>query len=283
MFVCLNMMKKLHVLLKPFLFNFHVLIFLLFGIWLVVINKALGTPLTFWQASAIIGLHALAYAIWINLFLRWQQRKYKEMIRACLYLLLGMPALVFVVVYAFLPIINESMHSPDVPFSWMLYFWNIYRGYMTTGFLAALYVFLKRSSFFQQFHLLAASAEAVTNSTSTEGPGEKSVIVRLGTNLIPIDYIKIAYIETSGNYIKIFETDHNVKTVRDSLNNFMPKLPRTIFFRIHRSFVINLNHIEYIDVGRKVKLKGFKQLFTISRRYYGEFEKVWTKKGEKIS
>lgn len=63
----------------------------------------------------------------------------------------------------------------------------------------------------------------------------------------------------------------------------MPKLPRTIFFRIHRSFVINLNHIEYIDVGRKVKLKDFKQLFTISRRYYGEFEKVWTKKGEKIS
>jgi len=68
-------------------------------------------------------------------------------------------------------------------------------------------------------------------------------------NKVKID--EIYYIESDHVYINVY-TKSKKLTIRASLNTFIQSLNKDVFFRIHRSYAVNVNHIESINTDNVV-------------------------------
>ena len=57
----------------------------------------------------------------------------------------------------------------------------------------------------------------------------------------------ILFIEGSGNYVKIHSQNEKPLMVLDKLTDLQNKLPQKQFIRIHKSFIVNVSHIQKIE------------------------------------
>ena len=78
------------------------------------------------------------------------------------------------------------------------------------------------------------------------------LFVRKGQMFEKVSFADILWLEPDGNYTNIV-TDSSRYVVRSSLKDFQDHLPASSFFRIHRSYVINLAHVQAIDL-QQVKI-----------------------------
>lgn len=69
--------------------------------------------------------------------------------------------------------------------------------------------------------------------------------VKQGHRTILLDPSKIKYICASGYYAEIY-TEENKYVLRESLKKLIKQLNQKIFFRIHRSSIVNINYIQEI-------------------------------------
>lgn len=79
-----------------------------------------------------------------------------------------------------------------------------------------------------------------------ENPAAHKLIIKDSGKIIIIPADNIACIEAFDYYIKI-HYDAIFKLTRIPLKNIIPRLPEDQFIRVHRSFVINLNHIDQLE------------------------------------
>jgi DNA-binding LytR/AlgR family response regulator len=66
---------------------------------------------------------------------------------------------------------------------------------------------------------------------------------------------EILYIEALDDYIKIYRKNKPRLVARSSLKNILSQLPESEFIRVHRSYVINTNHVESISL-KNVQIEG---------------------------
>ncbi len=76
-------------------------------------------------------------------------------------------------------------------------------------------------------------------------PESDKLFINVNKRLIKIDFDDINYIEASGDYVRIY-TDEKKYLVHSTMKNVESKLPSNQFFKVHRSYIINLNKI--IDI-----------------------------------
>ncbi len=81
---------------------------------------------------------------------------------------------------------------------------------------------------------------------------EGKILVKADKKLYALSFSEIKFIEGQGDYIRIHTLQHKLM-VHDTIRNFLESLPEEDFMRIHKSWVINLNHIEFIE-GNQVKI-----------------------------
>ena len=93
-----------------------------------------------------------------------------------------------------------------------------------------------------------------------------SIFIKDGYYFYKIKYNDIFYIESDHVYINIYTASKKL-TIRASLGNFMENLNQDIFSRVHRSYIVNLNHIESITTDYVV-VKG--QKIPTSKKYKDE-------------
>ncbi len=77
----------------------------------------------------------------------------------------------------------------------------------------------------------------------------RSIFIKSDKKIIKLNFDEIYYAEAYGNYVKIF-TDKMILTPF-TLSRFLEKLPKH-FVRIHKSYVINFNHLKMIDGNRVI-------------------------------
>lgn len=58
---------------------------------------------------------------------------------------------------------------------------------------------------------------------------------------------EIIFIEGSGNYVKIHSLSEKPLMVLEKLSDIQSKLPEKQFLRVHRSFIVNVSHIQKIE------------------------------------
>lgn len=72
-----------------------------------------------------------------------------------------------------------------------------------------------------------------------------------------VGFDEILYLEAQGDYVKFFTKNKNI-TVHGKMKDFIAQLPEKDFERIHKSYVISLSKVEYVE-GNMVKV-GDKKL-----------------------
>ncbi len=72
------------------------------------------------------------------------------------------------------------------------------------------------------------------------------IFVRTDSILIKIKINEILYIQAMGDYVNIFTAGKRT-TVHITLKGIEEKLPKDLFYRLHRSYLIATNHIDNVE------------------------------------
>ena len=91
---------------------------------------------------------------------------------------------------------------------------------------------------------------------------ESSFYINIGKRLIKIDTNSILYFQAKGDYVTI-KTESNNYIMHNTLKKIENKLPAGMFFKSHRSYLINTKKI--IDIEENTVLIG-KDVVPVSRR-----------------
>jgi DNA-binding LytR/AlgR family response regulator len=112
--------------------------------------------------------------------------------------------------------------------------------------------FFKATNKFFQVQEVAAPAAAIAPSTS--GNEKDYIYVNSNKKNIRLRFEDILYVESVKDYIKIHTADQKV-VAKQTMSAFEAELPSNQFLRIHRSFIINRNHITAFT-AKDVELGG---------------------------
>jgi DNA-binding LytR/AlgR family response regulator len=130
-------------------------------------------------------------------------------------------------------------------------------GYITKPF--------KKSDLFANLNLVASQLRESKNNT---------LLIKDGYNNVIIPFDEILYIEGEGNYINIF-TAGKKSVSRQSMDSVMEQLDNSLFFRIHRSFIINITKVTRYS-KKEAEVNGTR--LPVSRNIADEFEKLMQNK-----
>lgn len=146
-------------------------------------------------------------------------------------------------------------------------FTTAYRDYAVEGFeLKAVDYLLKPISFDRLQKALTTYFDIygnVTEPTTLTQEVSDFMFVRSDRKMIKINYDAIRYIESYSDYLKIHTATETIVT-RETITAIEAKLPRRQFLRIHRSYIIAIQHIESFT---NEHISIHKQALSISRSY----------------
>ncbi len=138
-------------------------------------------------------------------------------------------------------------------------FTTAYRDYAVEGFeLRAVDYLLKPISLERlerALNTFESSSSISLKTKVTASDIANFMFVRSDRKMIKIDYDHIIYIESYSDYLKIHLKEQTIVT-RETISAIEAKLPKHRFLRIHRSYVISVQHIEsftneYIVISEK--------------------------------
>lgn len=73
------------------------------------------------------------------------------------------------------------------------------------------------------------------------------VFIKDGYCYRKVYYTDIFYLQSEHNYVSLILKDNKKILVRSSFNEFIEMLPAHLFQRVHRSYVVNINHIVAVE------------------------------------
>ncbi|WP_460219137.1 LytR/AlgR family response regulator transcription factor [Psychroserpens sp. MEBiC05023] len=139
-------------------------------------------------------------------------------------------------------------------------FTTAYRDYAVEGFeLKAVDYLLKPISFERlqiavsnYFEIYGHKREVIVSSIDASD----FMFIRSERKMMKVDYATIIYIESYSDYLKIHQKGRTLIT-RETISAIEAKLPKHLFLRIHRSYIISINSIqsftnEHITINNKV-------------------------------
>lgn len=121
---------------------------------------------------------------------------------------------------------------------------------------------VKKSDLYACIILAVSKFEAAQQETTT-------IAIKDGyeTVLLPLNTIR--YVEAEGNYLNIY-CDAKKYVIRQSLETFLKDVNNAIFFRIHRSFIVNIQKV--VRFSKKEIILSENTILPISRTVKDEFE-----------
>ena len=103
---------------------------------------------------------------------------------------------------------------------------------------------------------------------------EKNIFLKSGKKTFRIQSSDILYIKSENEYIKYVTTKNKPILVLGALKDLIPtKFDKETFIRIHRSYIVNLNHISYVE-GHMVCIN--QELIPIGETYRSAFFSLWS-------
>ena len=104
----------------------------------------------------------------------------------------------------------------------------------------------------------AADTPAIAHHQATPATEPGRIYIKSDKKQIQLDLDDVYYLESVGNYVKVWGADKFVLTAR-TLTSFEEQLPADIFVRIHKSYMLNRKYVHYIE-GNTIRLKNGKEL-----------------------
>ena len=134
----------------------------------------------------------------------------------------------------------------------LVVFTTAYPEFAVEGFeLEALDYLLKPFSFERFLKAVNRAIEKLDEDKAT-GTSPSGLLVKADKKLYKLDFQDILYLEAFGDYVKVF-TKQKMLLTKERLSVLEEGLPKNSFQRIHRSFIISLGAVEFIE-GNMVKI-----------------------------
>lgn len=128
-----------------------------------------------------------------------------------------------------------------------------YSEYALEGFRLHVVDYLLKPIAFQRFFQAASKAQKMFRSQillHNNGEDSKSnMYIRQGDSFDRIAWQDILYVEGMQNYLKLHFKDKTL-VIHQTMTSLEEILPKDTFFRIHRSFLLNISYIDSISGGR---------------------------------
>jgi len=102
--------------------------------------------------------------------------------------------------------------------------------------------FLKAVNKVQEQYQLEQTSGTTTESSSSD---DQQLFIKSDKRLINISLSEIYYLESYGNYVKVW-LEKEFHLTPKTLTQFEELLPSSDFFRIHKSFILNRKFIDYV-------------------------------------
>lgn len=170
-----------------------------------------------------------------------------------------------------MPIINGIEWLKSLEESPEVIFTTAYAEHAVEGFnLNALDYLLKPFSFDRFLKAVNKFLVAKKKPDTNQSDISKTIWVKSNKKSYPIKLSELSYIESDGDYLKLY-LDNKPIVIHETLKHFISKLPNKVFMKIHRSFVINITKVEYIE-GNQVSLAS--KLIPLAASYREEFYKA---------
>ena len=93
---------------------------------------------------------------------------------------------------------------------------------------------------------------------------ERPIFVREGSKIIRLRREEILFLEGYGDYVKVHRINGKPLLTQVSLKRFEEFLDRNRFCRVHRSYIVSLSHINYIE---RKRIRIGEELIPISDSY----------------
>lgn len=94
---------------------------------------------------------------------------------------------------------------------------------------------------------------------------EQPLFVKEGNKIVRVDQSEILYLEGYGDYVKIHHTNGKILLSQVSLKRFETCLDKKKFCRVHRSYIIAILHINYIE---RKRIRIGNELIPVSDSHY---------------
>lgn len=140
----------------------------------------------------------------------------------------------------------ESIKHPP-----MVIFTTAYSEYALDGYRLEVVDYLLKPIAFKRFYQAVIKAKELfllKNNSKLE-VSDNSVFVKHEDSYVKIEWSEILYIEAMQNYLKLHLKDRSL-IIHQTMIAIEDLLPKEQFFRIHKSYLINIAHIDSITGNR---------------------------------
>lgn len=160
----------------------------------------------------------------------------------------------------------RSLRNPP-----LIIFTTAYHNYAVEGFELNSVDYLLKPITYDRFYqaIQKAKERAVSKSTKRQLPAADYIFIKQDGRLVKINHCQIVYIEAEKDFSTVFYDDKKLLAGMH-LKMFEAMLPEEQFFRVHRSYIINLSKINSIT-GNVVELN--KKEIPIGANYKNELNR----------
>jgi DNA-binding LytR/AlgR family response regulator len=135
----------------------------------------------------------------------------------------------------------------------LIIFTTAYPEYAIEGFEVDAIDYLVKPFSYERFLKATNKAiERINLSQLKNIVSDSFILLKSDKKVFKINYDNINYLQSFGDYIKVFTNDKCL-VVHDTFKNMQEQLPVQYFQRIHKSYIVALNKIKYID-GNQIKI-----------------------------
>ncbi|MCK4989354.1 MAG: response regulator transcription factor [Bacteroidales bacterium] len=126
-------------------------------------------------------------------------------------------------------------------------FTTAYPEYAVEGFdLDAVDYLVKPYSFERFLKAVNKAMERNYKDRTGEAGSSRKIVLKADKKLYAVEFSSILFVEGQGDYIRIHLGDKKL-VVHDTIKNFLGSLPTMDFMRIHKSYVVNLKKITFME------------------------------------
>ncbi|WP_448104204.1 LytR/AlgR family response regulator transcription factor [Pedobacter panaciterrae] len=131
-----------------------------------------------------------------------------------------------------------------------------YPEYALTGFEYDAIDYLMKPITFERFLIAVNKAKKRMNLNAPEAMEPDHIFIKVEHRLQKILFSSIHYIEGLGDYISFHTSGGRVLSL-ERMKHIELILPQHLFLRIHKSYIINTSHIDFVERGRIVIDKNY--------------------------
>jgi len=142
----------------------------------------------------------------------------------------------------------KSLENPP-----LVIFTTAYPQYAVEGFdLDALDYLLKPFSFERFVKAVNKAIERINQTSDNQKSDTDFLLIKSDKRIFKVNLNEIKYIQSNGDYLKVV-TIHKVIVSHQTLKKIVEMLPASEFIQIHKSYIVSLKHISFIE-GNQVKV-----------------------------